>query len=506
MQAVRWATAPLALVWMAGCSSASGGGAATGPADGGKADAGMALVCYPQRPATAFSGGADGGVAAAPPAGEAPTPCLTLTGFGASESSIGIDREGTVFFAPANATSGNGVVRSHDDGMTWDLLVPEIPDGGGHTRLEPYLYVDPTSDEVYFATSKLVLNGITSFKDDPGIHLSVSADHGDTWTYASMAPHSRDWEKIFSTPFARAAGAAALPVYFSAPSPIAGNWAGIFPPPDFQYVYKSTDGGQTWQQAGTLPINPAMLQDCSADDYAMFGEGAVAADGTVYLGYRLCTHLAVAVSHDEGATWTTREIPGATLPPYKASSPLSILGNENAITGEPITLDSAGNLYAVWEDVSAVLHFSTSRDGGMTWSAPVVAMDPAVQSGRFAAVATRAPGVAAIAYFGTTDGKRFNGYIAETQNAFDASPTFWSASVNDPDDPLYPSGFASGYDVNYFSNGGLGVEFVTVKYAPNGDIWAAFVKDMCPNGTCTWDLGRHANSRFQGAAGRLVHH
>jgi hypothetical protein len=81
------------------------------------------------------------------------------------------------------------------------------------------------------------------------------------------------------------------------------------------------------------------------------------------------------------------------------------------------------------------------------------------------------------------------------------------APLSAPTDPLFPNGFLSGYDITYFSNGGDGVEFVTVKYSPAGDIWASFVKDMCGNDTtaCTWDYAAHASSRFQGAAGLLAH-
>ncbi len=42
-------------------------------------------------------------------------------------------------------------------------------------------------------------------------------------------------------------------------------------------------------------------------------------------------------------------------------------------------------------------------------------------------------------------------------------------------------------------------EIIVVKYAPDGDIWASFVKDMCPGTAttttnCTWDVTTHANS------------
>jgi hypothetical protein len=472
------------------------------------ADAGPgALACRADHPATAFVAGPSGATAAASPSsgGAPPVPCLSLTGYGASESTIGFTTDGTVFFGPASAPEGNGVARSRDNGKTWQVLVPKFPDGGGHTRLEPFLFVDP-NDHLYFATSKLVLGGITSIHDQPGIHLTVSADQGATWDYHDMAPQSRDWVKIFSTPAGGAGGAGS--VYFSSPSPIAGNWAGIYPPPDKQYVYRSDDGGNTWQTAGTLPLAPSAIAGCSANDYVMFGDGAVAPDGTVYLGYRMCTQLAVAVSHDKGQTWTTQPVNGAQLPAYDATNPLSIVGNENAITGEPVAVDSAGNVYAVWEDAQNVPHLSVSKDGAKTWSAPVVVLDPALTSARFVAVAVKSPGTIAIAYFGSADGNKFDGYVLESTDALDPSPTFWSAPANDPADPLFAGGFASGYDLSYFSNGGDGLEFVQVKYSPSGDVWASFVKNMCStaNSGCTWDFAAHASSRYQGAAGVLMHH
>ncbi len=501
-------TSMLALV--AACSASSGNGAA--PSASATADSGAkappALVCHADRPATGFTAGPGGSTPSSSQlAGTAPIACLSLTGYGASEASLGFSADGTIFFGPASAPTGNGIVRSRDGGKTWELLVPKFPGGGGHTRLEPYLYVDSATDNVFFATSKLVLDGITNFKDRPGIHLTFSTDHGSTWSYVEMAPQSRDWVKVFGGPTGAGADAGGQhAVYFSSPSPIAGNWAPIFPPPDKQYVYRSTDGGQTWQSAGTLPLNPANIQGCTASDYVMFGDGAVAPDGTVYLGYRVCTQLAVAVSHDGGQTWTTLPVTGAELPSYDATNPLSIIGHENAITGEPIAVDSARNLYAVWEDAKNTPYLSVSRDGGGTWSTPVDVLDPSLTTARFAAVAVKAPGTIAIAYLGSADGTKFDGYIAETTDAFDPSPTFWSAPVSEPADPLYPDGFVSGYDPSYFSNGGDGVEFVQVKYAPSGDIWASFVKNMCAaSGSCSWNFSAHANSRFQGAAGLLRH-
>jgi hypothetical protein len=146
---------------------------------------------------------------------------------------------------------------------------------------------------------------------------------------------------------------------------------------------------------------------------------------------------------------------------------------------------------------------STSRDGGQTWSAPVIVLDPALTTARFAAIAVKAPGTVAIAYLGSADGTKFDGYVAETTNAFDASPTFWSSAVSAPDDPLYPDGFVSGYDLSYFDNGGDGVEFVQVKYAPSGDVWASFVKDMCKNPTNSCRSLSEATRRRRGPETRI---
>jgi hypothetical protein len=242
----------------------------------------------------------------------------------------------------------------------------------------------------------------------------------------------------------------------------------------------------------------------------MFGQGAVAADGTIFLGYRRCRQLAVNVSEDEGATWQTRPIPGAMLHAYDTTSLtgiLGIIGSENAIAGEPITVDAEGNLYAIWSDPLNKLRYASSTDRGKTWTQPVRVMAPNVRYARMVSIAAKAPGTIAIAYFGSVDGIRYDGYVAESRDALKAEPTFESATVNDPADPLYPEGWVSGYDASYFNNGGDEITLIQVKYGPDGDIWAAFVKDMCPGGdlnACLWDYAAHANSRFQGALGRLA--
>lgn len=74
--------------------------------------------------------------------------------------------------------------------------------------------------------------------------------------------------------------------------------------------------------------------------------------------------------------------------------------------------------------------------------------------------------------------------------------------------PLMPEQFDVGYARLF--NGGELHEIVKLAYAPNGDIWASFARDMCfglgmETDRCSWDVAAHGNSYYQGAVGRLVH-
>jgi len=469
--------------------------------------------CAPSRTATAYRAAAAGSEAQVLPDSAAGSyPCLALTGYGANEPGVGVARDGTVYFAPGTGPEGVGVLESKDEGATWALSLPKLPDGTGLSVLQPFFYLEPETDRLFFATSKLVLNGLSNFKDVAGIHLTVSDDGGRSWSYQSVAPHGRDWHKIFAgKPVTSDTGAEPHVIYLSVPSPIAGNWAGIYPPPDFQYFYKSTDGGKNFREVSKLPLDTKLIEGCVEGDYAMFGQGVAGPDGTIYLGYRKCQQLAVVVSHDEGSTWEARPIPGAALPPYDTSSLtgiLSIVGGENAITGQPIAVDDEGNLYAVWAAPGDTLRYATSRDGGASWSAPVWVMAPGVTSARMVTITAKSRGQVALSYFGTEDGTRFHGYIAESHTGLEPEPTFWSVTANDPSEPLYAQGWQSGYDLSYFDTGGPEITLLQITYAPSGDVWASFVKDMCPAGQlsrCTWDYAAHGRSRFQGAVGRLHH-
>jgi hypothetical protein len=278
--------------------------------------------------------------------------------------------------------------------------------------------------------------------------------------------------------------------------------------PQYQSIYRSLDGGATWEQASTPSLLPQDVPGCAnSTEWVIYGSGAVGPDGTVFQVLRRCTKLAVAVSADEAKTWTIREVPGSSLPPFDTSDLLQIIANPNILVTELLTVDSAGNVYVIWGDDKDSMQYAVSKDKGVTWSAPVAVAAPEVKIVRYGAVAAKEPGTLAMVYYGSSDGGvKYNGYLAETTNALDPEPSFWSVMVNNPAEPLFPLGFEVGY-LGILRGNDLN-EIIQVKYAPNGDLWASFVMDMCKStnaSRCDWDVAAHTNTLFQGAVARAVH-
>ena len=443
--------AAVILIVLASCSSNSGGsnsgGSASSPSSGADAGPLVAQGCVAARLATAYAAQPSGSMSAASAGGSAPFPCFSPTGFGSSESSIGIAHDGTVYFAPVYTSSGNGIARSRDKGATWETLIPTFPQGGGHGRVQPFFYLDPATDRIFFATSNA----------SSGFDLSWSSDGGSTWNYELIETDAKDWITILSGPAPSGASApSGYPsvLYTSAPTPISTPSGGLAPGPDHQSVYRSLDGGATWQSVGgsSLTLDPskevtaglAADTTCPSTEWVIFGDGVVGGDGAIYIGYRMCTELAIAISNDEGATWRSVVVPRSVLPAF--SGILSPLSTQNLLASEPIAVDASGNLYAIWNDAAGLVHLSVSKDHGGAWSSggaagPIVVSAPGVTKTVLSGLAVKSPGTIAIAYFGSTDGTKFNGYLAESTNALDPAPTFWSTTVNDPSEPLFAAGF-----------------------------------------------------------------
>jgi hypothetical protein len=464
--------------------------------DGGP-DTQRAPLCEADRPAVSYQAraGASTGVAVAA-SGAAPTPCFQLTGHVTSETSLAVQRDGTLLVAPVITEGGrSGVLRSRDQGASWETLLPDARGGATHNRVQPFMHVDPDSERVLYATAK---GGGAS-----GFALSISDDAGETWRPGgALGVGTVDWIKLLSGPPVTSTVRSGRNVLSaSSPAPISTSFA------EYQQVQRSLDGGETWTNvSGNLLSLKAVDNGCSEGEWVIYGNGVVTPDGALYLGLRRCTRLAIAVSRDEGASWVVSDVPGANLVAYEGI--FSHYSLFNLLTPEPLATDAEGNLYAVWNDERDVLRMSVSRDHATSWSAPVAISPPGVEHTVFASAATREPGVLAVAFYGSDDGgQTYNAYVAETEDAFDPAPTFWGSRLNSPQDPPL---FSEGFDLGYRDvlTGGDLVEIIQVRYAPDGDLWASFSKDMCPGqdrSHCTWDLAMHADGPYQLGIGRLRH-
>ena len=188
------------------------------------------------------------------------------------------------------------------------------------------------------------------------------------------------------------------------------------------------------------------------------------------------TVLGIAISRDEGATWTHQTI---------------ALTQIQNIYIQSTAVDADGNLYIAWTGPSTLPYLTISRDRGNTWSTPIPLAAPGVQQVRTVAIAARRPGEIALAYQGTTDGTNFNGYITSTRDALAKRPIYWSATVNDPAEPL-----VNGSDSQTF---GDRILYLTNVIGSDGSVWAGFhcAKTAACPGQRLGVMGRLAPNPFK---------
>jgi hypothetical protein len=231
----------------------------------------------------------------------------------------------------------------------------------------------------------------------------------------------------------------------------------------------------------------------------LIGHGTVGPDGSVYLP-KTCDVPLVLVSRDEGATWQTIEIPTAL---GVNTTSLGIPDHEAAVA-----VDGRGVVYYTWMGRDRLPYLVTSRDGGRTWSRPMMVGAPGVNEANIPAIAVTAGGRVAISYMGTTTspGKPFpndsnclltsttcpsatddyvdttwNGYITVSDDPLAKNPTYTSVSVNAESDPLTvgecgPFRCQQQYD------------FDDVQLGADGTPWAVF-SDGCDQDLICESLG-----------------
>jgi hypothetical protein len=403
-----------------------------------------------------------------------------------AEPTIGVQSDGTAYYAAANFDSAanvsagpatvNGlarteILRSDDGGITWASVEPTVPVAkslppGG---LDPYVWVDPGTDRVFSAD--LVACG----------YLKSSDDKGETWTSSLAAcGDSVDHQTLFGGP--RPEGMA-LPQVGDYPNVLYYCTNRILD----SRCGRSVDGGLTWITTATpayLGFDPAAGGMCNG----LHGHGIVDPDGRVILPKGHCGNPYVAISEDGGDTWeqvkVSDKLSGTPIVP--------VLRYAGTFAHTSVASDEAGNLYYVWPDEDMRPWLSVSRDHGRTWETPLLIAPPGVTETNFPTVDAGSEGNVAITFVGSagqTPGaagggdptRPWNYYVLASTNALDDSPLFVSTTANDPADPIHRG--------DCFSRCGGMYDFIDVVVGPAGDIWAT-ASDTCVSAGCRRDGGR----------------
>lgn len=376
----------------------------------------------------------------------------------AAEPTLGVDRDGTAFFA-ASAFDGPGgqlahtlVMRSGDNGKTWQAKQPTVVGQDAHPiTLDPYIWVDKDHGRVFDVDTVLADGAVVSFSDDKG----------ESWTTsAATALGVNDHQTLTTGVVPEGSG---LPTLDSAFPKIVYYCVNTLAAVSCS---RSLDGGRTFLQAGS-PLTDMTSQGCGA----LTGHLATDHAGRVFLPAADCGPLEVATSGDGGTTWrnvvVSRNI-------------------EDAIHDGSVAADAHDNLYVVWQDAKHDLpYLSISRDHGLTWSTPRMIAPPGVRAVNFPSIAAGDDGRIAISFPGTTatnndDPTRpWNHYVVVSTNALDADPLFSSNISNPPDDPVHRGDCEE-------RCGGM-FDFLDTVVAPTGGgpAWASLSDDCV--GDCVTD-------------------
>ena len=403
---------------------------------------------------------------------QAPEADLYSVGHDAVEPTLGLNKKGDVFYTAAGTR--NEVLRSSDGGKTWKVVSPQLAGRNVHAiSLDPYIFVDEDTGRV-FTIDLTVACSLMSFSDD----------RGKSWTTNPLACGRpiNDHQTLFGGPPVSSDTRGYPNVMYYCWNDVATSSCG-----------KSLDGGISWSPTGSPAFHAGdgtegqgtPTPDCGG----LHGHGVVGRDGTVYLPKEHCERPFLAISKDEGLTWDRVQV----------SKKVAAWGPDPSVA-----VDEKGNIYYLFMSDDRLPYLSTSRNGGKTWSKPLMVGFPGITETALPTLDVGAPGKVAMTYYSTDDVKgeiekreypqsvQWDGFITMSADVFDRNPVFYSGPINNPKDPLARGacGPRRCYDA---------LDFIDVVVGFDGTPWASLT-DNCVS-VCAGPTGLVQPT---GIVGRLV--
>ena len=480
--------------------------------------------CAPDRPAVAHHAG---GVIVEPPRG-APRliPCSTNTGWRTSETGIVVTNRGTVLLQPAVQGDGGlpiGLLRSTNRGRTWHFVDPSVTPART-AAIDMNTWVDRQTGRIFWSNDLIPPVGTASTQQ-----VDHSDDDGRTWSRSDNLPVFFDHTQIFSGPppprlrhLMRGYPNVVYVVVSGGFTCAAVGFCGT-------HITRSLDGGLTFEPPVALPY-PAECPAPGTNPPGGYGlNGVVDREGTIYVPFTPCERPYISVSHDGGESWY-----------------LILVANLETIGWGELGLgvDRHRNLYAAWTAFADRLpYLSISHDQGSHWSTPMMIAAPGVNEAAVPLLVTGEPGQVAVTYYGSRnapmpfptpcagyslgcpgyENETWDTYVTETFNALDRDPLFFSAALNDPDNPTWygvtPSSirlsdtdFATGSSAG--TQGGPSfagrMDYYSATMSRDGTPWVGFTQE-CPlglpvpgNPNCPDSLQGDPTDGLFGLVGRLV--
>jgi hypothetical protein len=298
---------------------------------------------------------------------------------------------------------------------------------------DPILFTDHLTGRTFVAQ----LEGLTPI----GSTIDITDDDGDTFQLSQGAgPSCVDHQTIGGGPFREPLppGVTGYPhaVYYA--SQCVSNAT----------CELSVDGGVTF------PIQGNMFT--AADCAGLHGHIKIAPDGTAYVPDKACSEAgvpfvfggeaSVAVSENNGLTWSVRQIPGATSDAGADDPSVGVSWCPPESAGACDKAARSSTIYLGFMFTDGRAGIAKSDDRGVSWTTPVdVGAQVGVKHIAFPAVSVGDPDRAAFAFFGTTTSGNYSApefpgiwhlYLATT---FDGGAT-WTTQNLTPNDPIQRGG------------------------------------------------------------------